>query len=224
MTDAINATGMATLERRNKKIYGRIHKPPKQRGHKNPIYKLSVSMMHRICLQGVLTHTASKTIIRILLILSMHCDLNTGEINTEKRACEWAETIGVSRTSAERAIDWIHAHGFAQLERDYVVTGRLNYTAMARGFLRVHAEQQKEMNAKKKADREAGRPDYKDIELKLYRFYGLNAVGWAKHYLKEASRYLLDGIMREAREKLAPQSEIREQIANSVGKELAVFA
>ena len=204
LIDVMNATGMVTLYIKNKRVHGRIHEPPKKRGHKHPTYKLSISMTHRIALQGLLTNTEAKTIIRMLLILSMHCDLDTGEINTEKRACEWAEMIGVSRTSAERAIDWINEKGFAQLQRDYVVIGRLNYTAMARGFLRVYAEQQKERNAEKKTERmereKAGlpeKPDYKDIELKLYRFYGLNATGWMKAQFKEAATYLLRGIVPE---------------------------
>ena len=204
LIDALNATGMVSLYIKNKKVHGQIHKPPKKRGHKNPIYKLSVSMTHRIALQGLLTHTEAKAVIRILLMLSMHCDLDTGEINTEKRACEWAEMIGLSRTSVERAIDWINEKGFAQLQRDYVVTGRLNYTAMARGFIRVHAEQQKELNAKKKTERlareKAGlpeKPDHVDIELKLYRFFGLDATGWMKAQLKEAAKYLLKGLVPE---------------------------
>lgn len=197
LIDAINATGMATLSLKHKKIHGVIHKPPKKRGKKNPIYPLSVSMTHRICLQGVLTHTKANAVLRMMLILSMHCDLDTGVINTEKRACEWGKIIGASRTTAERAIDWIHTHGFAQLERDYIVVGQLNYTAMARGFLRVFAEQQEELSKQAKADRKAGYPDYKDIELKLYKFYGLNAQGWMKHHIHDAGKYLLKDIMPE---------------------------
>ena len=204
LIDVLNATGMVSLYIKNKKVHGRIHKPPKKRGHKNPIYPLSISMTHRIALQGIFTHTEAKAVIRMLLILSMHCDLDTGEINTEKRACEWAEMIGLSRTSAERAIDWINEKGFAQLQRDYVVTGRLNYTAMARGFLRAYAEQQKELNAKKKTERmereKAGlpeKPDYVDIELKLYRFFGLDARNWMKRHLVEAAKYLLKGLVPE---------------------------
>ena len=206
LIDRINATGMATLYMRNKKVHGRIHEPPKKRTKhlkkEAPIYRLAVSMMHRIVLQGLLTNTAAKAVIRILLMLSMHCDLDTGEINTEKRACEWAEMIGMSRTSVERAIDWINEKGFAQLERDYVVTGFLRYTAMARGFLRVHAEQQKELNTKKKSERasreKAGlplKPDYVDLELKLYKFFGLDAKGWTRTLFKEATKYLLKGLI-----------------------------
>lgn len=196
LIDALNATGLVSLYIKNKKIHGRIFTPPKQRGHKNPIYPLSVGMTHRICLQGLLTHTEAKAVIRTLLMLSMHCDLFTGEINTEKRACELAEMIGMSRTSVERAIDWITEHGFAQLERDYVVTGRLNYTAMAKGFLTVHAEQQKERNAKRKAEREAGEVDHNDIEMKLYKYYGLNAKGWMRSHLIEAGKYLLKDVFK----------------------------
>ncbi len=197
LIDAINATGMATLTRRNKKIYGKIHQPPKQRGHENLMYRLSVSMTHRIALQGILTHTEAKAVIRMILMLSMHCDLASGEINTEKRACEWADMIGISRTSAERAIDWITDKGFGQLERDYIVTGFLNYTAMAKGFLTRYAEEQKELNKQAKADRAEGKRkvDYVDIELKLFRFFGLNAKGWAKSMLLDAGKYLLKGII-----------------------------
>ena len=197
LIDALNATGLVTLTLRNKKIYGKICNPPKKRSTKNPLYKLSKSMIHRICLQGVLTHTESKAVIRILLMLSMHCDLCTGEINTEKRACEWAEMIGLSRTSVERAIDWITEKGFAQLERDYIVTGHLNYTAMGKGFLTVFAEKQKELNKQAKADCKAGYPDYKTIEQKLYKFFGLNARAWMKHQIQEAGQYLLKGIMSD---------------------------
>ena len=212
LIDTLNATGLVTLEIRNKKIYGRIHHPPKKRGKKNPLFPLSVSMTHRIALQGLLTHTESKSIIRMLLILSMHCDLDTGEINTEKRAEEWGDDIGVSRTSAERAIDWITEHGFAQIERDYIVFGHLNYTAMARGFLRVHAEMEEEQNAAKKRDRAMGirqEIDYKEIELKLYKFYGLNAVGWMRSQLQEAGKFLL----REAYEKLQEFKRPKPQFA-----------
>ena len=195
LIDVINATGMATLYWKNKKIHGRIHTPPKKRGIKDPIYPLSKSMMHRICLQGVLMNTSSKSVIRMLLMLSMHCDLNTGEINTETRASEWAEIIGVSRTAAERAIDWITDHGFAQLDRDYIVTGQLNYTAMARGYLRVFAEERKELNKQAKADRKSEYPDYKQIELNLYKYYGLNAKNWMQHQIDAAGKYLLKGIM-----------------------------
>lgn len=211
LIDVINATGMATLYIRNKKVYGKIHKPPKQRGQENPIYRLSVSMTHRIGLQGILTHTESKAVIRLLLVLSMHCDLESGEINTEKRACEWAEMIGVSRTSAERAIDWLTEKGFAQLERDYIVTGFLNYTAMAKGFLTVFAEQLKEKQAQAKARREEGlilKPDYVDIELKLFRFFGLNAKGWSKRILVEAGKYLLKGIIPEHKLGTAPEPQL----------------
>ncbi|MCY3739971.1 MAG: hypothetical protein OXH00_03015 [Candidatus Poribacteria bacterium] len=199
LIDVINATGMATLYIKNKKVYGRIHHPPKKRGSKNPLYNLSISMTHRICLQGLLANTEAKAVIRMLLILSMHCDLDSGEINVEKRACEWAEMIRLSRTSVERAIDWINEKGFAQLDRDYIVTGHLNYTAMARGFLRVYAEQQKELNAQAKAEREEGvvKPDYLDIELKLYKYFGINAKGWSRYLLREATNYLLKGIIPE---------------------------
>ena len=197
LIDAINATGMATLTRRNKKIYGKIHQPPKQRGPENLMYRLSVSMTHRVALQGILSHTEAKAVIRMLLILSMHCDLTSGEINTEKRACEWADMIGLSRTSAERAIDWLTEKGFAQLDRDYIVTGFLRYTAMAKGFLTRYAEEQKALNAQAKADRAEGKkkPDYVDIELKLFKFYGLNAKNWARHVLLDAGKYLLKGII-----------------------------
>ena len=216
LIDTINATGMATLYIKNKKVHGRIHEPPKKRTknlkNEPPIYPLAVSMTHRICLQGLLSRTEAKTVIRILLMLSMHCDLDTGEINTEQRACEWAEMIGVCRTSVERAIDWLTENGFAQLDRDYVVTGRLNYTAMARGFLRKHAEDQKELNAKKKTERLAReksglpeKPDAVDIELKLYKFYGLNARGWMRSHLKEAAKYLLKGIVPDPQYNLIGQ-------------------
>lgn len=213
LLDQINATGMATLYMKNKKVHGRIHEPPKKRT-KNlkkeaPIYPLAVSMMHRIALQGLLTNTEAKAIILTLLIKSMHCDLDTGEINTEKRACEWAEMIGMSRTSVERAIDWINEMGFAQLERDYVVTGFLRYTAMARGFLRVHAEQQKELNAKRKAERaereKAGlppKPDSVHLELQLYKYYGLDAKGWTRVLLKQAAKFLLKGLIPDAEHNL----------------------
>ncbi len=208
LIDRINATGMATLRIKNKKVHGRIHEPPKKRT-KNlkkepPIYPLAVSMTHRVALQGLLTNTEAKTVIRTLLILSMHCDLDTGEINTEQRACEWADMIGVSRTSIERAIDWLNEKGFAQLDRDYVVIGFLRYTAMARGFLRVHAEKQKELNAKTKAEKAARearglppKPNYAEIELKLYKFFGLDAKGWTRTLFKEATKFLLKGFMPE---------------------------
>lgn len=203
LIDRINATGMATLYIKNKKVCGRIHEPPKQRTKhlkkQPPIYPLAVSMTHRIALQGLLAHTEAKTVIRLLLMFSMHCHLDTGEINTEQRACEWADMIGLSRTSVERAVDWINEKGFAQLDRDYIVTGHLNYTAMARGFLRVYAEQEKELNARAKAEREEGivKPDYLDIELKLYKYFGINAKGWTKYMLRDAMNYLLKGIMPE---------------------------
>lgn len=193
LMDALNATGLVSLYIKNKKIHGRIHQPPKKRGHENPIYPLSVGMMHRVPLQGLLSHTAAKSVIRTLLILSMHCDLRTGEINTEKRACEWAEMIGLSRTSVERAIDWLTENGVAQLKRDYIVVGRLNYAAMAKGYLTVHAEKEKEKNKLRKIRGEAGEVDHKDIELKLYKFYGLNAKGWMRSHLMEAGKYLLKG-------------------------------
>jgi len=202
LIDALNATGLLTLEIKYKKVCGRIHQLPKRRGRKQGLYQLRVSMIHRIALQGLLSYTQSKTVIRILLMLSMHCDLNTGEINTAKRTCEWADMIGLSRTSVERAIDWLNETGVAQLRRDYIVEGRLVYTAMARGFLRKYEELRKEAAAQKKADKKDGIPvdeiDYKDIEVKLYRFYGLNAVGWMRSHLIEAGKYLLT----EVREKL----------------------
>lgn len=202
LIDALNAMGMVTLYIKNKKVHGRIHNPPKKRGHKNPLYRLSVSMTHRIALQELFSHTEAKAVIRILLMLSMHCDLNTGEINTEKRALEWAEMIGMSRTSVERAIDYLNEIGITQLKRDYVVTGHLRYTAMARGFLLKYEDLKREQAEQKKADEKAGIPvdkiDYKDIEAKLYRFYGLNATGWMKNQIVEAGKYLL----REVRETL----------------------
>lgn len=216
LIDAINATGMATLRIKNKKVYGCIHEPPKKRDTKDKLYPLSVSMTHRIMLQGILTHTEAKAVIRILLMLSMHCDLSSGEINTEKRACEWAAMIGLSRTAVERAIDWLTEKGFAQLERDYVVTGHLNYTAMAKGFLTVYAERLKEEQAKAKTRRIEGRvpqPDYKDIELKLYRFFGLNARGWSKRMLIEAGKYLLKGIIPEHKLGLAREPQPEPQLA-----------
>lgn len=197
LIDALNATGLVTLWMKNKKIHGRIFTPPKKRGYKDPIYPLSKSMTHRICLQGVMAHTESKAILRMLLMLSMHCHLPTGELNTEKRASEWAKMIGVSRTSAERAIDWLTEKGFAQLERDYIVVGRLNYTAMAKGFLTVFAQEEKEQKAKAKSDREAGYPDYKEIEQNLFKYYGLNASNWMKRHIHEAGKYLLKDVMPE---------------------------
>ena len=216
LIDAINATGEITLYIKNKKIHGRVHNPPKKRGHKNPLYSLSVSMTHRICLQGLLTNTEATTVIRMMLMLSMHCDLSTGEINVEKRAIEWGEMIGRSRTSAERAIDWITEHGYAQLERDYIVSGHLNYTAMAKGYLTVFAEQEKQRNAEAKADRKAGKPDYKDIEIKLYKYYGLNAKNWMESTLREAAQFFL-GETFDRLEQLKRHRQERQTTHPSVG-------
>ena len=197
----LNATGEVELVRRNKKIYGRILNPPKKRGHKAPLFPLAVSMIDRVALQGIF-ETDSKYKIRMMLMLSLHCDLNTGELNTEKRAYQWGDMIRCSRRTAERAIDWLYIKGWGDLKRDYVVTGRLEYTALARAFLTIHAEKRAEENRKKAERLEAGEVDYEAICSFLYRIYGINSTGLAQSQILTAHKYLKASIEAEAMRKL----------------------
>ena len=190
----LNATGMIQLKIKNLKVSGKIVEPPKKRAEdrvsKHP-YKLCISMIHRECLMALLPKTRSKAILLTMLILTMHCDLNSGELNTEFRASEIADMIDMDRTSVERAIDWLHENGFTEVTRDYVIEGRLPYTAMARGFLKMSAVRAKEEKAKAKEARKAGRDDYTWIETKLVKFFGINARGFMKSQLKEAFEYFI---------------------------------
>ena len=77
------------------------------------------------------------------------------------------------------------------MTRDCVIIGKLLYTAMARGFLKLRAEQMKEEKAEAKTNRKPLCHDYEWIETLLAKFYGLNATGWMKSQLRDAYNYFV---------------------------------
>lgn len=213
----LNATGLVSLRMKNLKVCGKVIEPSKKRMKRKDEashpYPLKFSMIHREALKCLIPRTASKTDMRFVLISALHCDLDTGALNTELRACQWADMIGVDRTSVERSVDRLTDWGIFQLKRDYVVSGCLNYTAMGHGFLKLSAEQKKAANAEAKENREKGLYDYKWIETQLCKFYGLNATGWMKRQLREA----FDALVRPFLPKETSQPAASDPAETSVG-------
>ena len=91
----LNATGLVKLKMKHLKLTGKIVEPPKQRARdkSDHQYPLRVSMIHKECLKGLLPNTNSKAVIRTLMLLTFHCDLDTGDLNTELRASTIADMI-----------------------------------------------------------------------------------------------------------------------------------
>ena len=66
----------------------------------------------------------------VALHLPMHCDLATGTV-FEMRTVKIGDDIGYFRTTVDKAIEFLNEIGYCQIERDYVLEGRLPYTAYA---------------------------------------------------------------------------------------------
>ena len=220
LIERLNAAGVVSLKIKHKKLCGRILETPKKRARdkkRHTPHRLPIGMLHRQCVAGLIQRTQSKAVWRVMLWLAFNCDQTTGEINVEIRPTELAEHCGLHRTGVERAIDFIgnDAYGFASIGRDYIITGRMEYVAMGKAFLKRNATLKKEKAAADKKDRRGNGHTYSDIEMWLYKFFGINAKGFMKNVLVDAYKKLVEPYIPKPNTAEKPSAPKRTETART---------
>ena len=215
--ERLNRTGDISLKLEDHKVSGRVKETPGQRLKKKYAsrYPLKVSVLHKEGLKALVSSgTRKNSVLRMLLCLALHCDKTTGEINTHKRARDWGQRIGnCEGVNADRAIDDLRRLGLADVARDYLVYGSLEFVAMGQAFQTLHEMKAKEAAKKRKEEKESGW-DYRSIEKFLMESFGLNVRGWARESIRKSHNALTKLLGEEARQHLA---NVKADIAD-IGK------
>lgn len=136
-----NACGYAALHISNMKVTGKLKRTAKailqaaetDQGLLEDIIddkELLASMLDPHAIQLLIESNATAAQWSVAIHLPMHCDLETGTV-FEMRTSKIGEDIGYFRTTVDKAIAFLNQIGYCQIERDYVISGRLPYTAYA---------------------------------------------------------------------------------------------
>ena len=136
-----NACGYAALHISNLKVTGKLKQTAKpilqaaetDQGLLTDIIddkQLLASMVDPGAIQLLIDKNATASQWAVAMHLPMHCDMKTSEVH-ERRTVHIGEEIGYFRTTIDTAIDFLNSIGYCQIERNYVIFGRLPYTAYA---------------------------------------------------------------------------------------------
>lgn len=206
----LNKTGMVKLEIKYHRVVGRVVETPHRRKRKKKLprpYQLDVGVLHRDYLKVLFSETRKNSVLRMFLIMGLHVDKVSGAINTMFRPVEWGQKIGnYAAINCDRAVDFLIDSGLLDGVRRYVVEGKLQAVAMGEAFLFLSNEKSKEA-AKQEKQRGSLASDYRQIEVDLLNFFGLNASGWTRLQLSRAKERLLFFMKEEGKKSLAELEE-----------------
>ena len=188
----MNASGYAELFIENKKITGKLKhtakeafaletdEPPEQDvlDFVGKADKLTASMIDKNAVQLLIEAKLTPSQMLVALMLPLHCTLATGEVD-EIRTQAIADRIGYHRTTVDRAIDRLNDIGYCQLKRDYVLSGRLNYTAYAYQQSRLKKEAKAAADANPVSTQNYAMKYAKAVEL-LKKGYGIVSEAFLK--------------------------------------------
>lgn len=203
----LNATKMVKLQIKDHQLCGRITETPTKRLRNKKYrskYPLKVSVLSSDCLTLLLPLSRKKTVLRMLLCMTLHVDKQSGELNTIQSTKAWGELIGgIKRINCDRAVDFLIETGILEATRRFVVSGSIPAIAMGNAFLLLSAEKEKEQRRQEKEEKRVVGYDYRTLITALQHFFGLNARGWMQAHLREARRKLLFFIEQDGLNSLA---------------------
>lgn len=182
-----NTCGFANLKIKNLKLTGKLKHFPKLRWKAEDeapaeINQMKVAIIHRDGIRTLMDGDATGSQMRLALAMAFRCDIRTGNIH-EKHPCTWAEIIRRDRTTVTRGLQKLNEIGYLQTKTDYVVEGRLPWTAFARGWFAQQKIAQQKI-AKGGAELKA-KVEFLDAQRWLREGYGLCA-----DFLKSRSNVL----------------------------------
>lgn len=184
-----NKIGLANLHIKDMKLRGKIYHRAKQRFADDPdlielvsVPKMRIAMIHSEGVKLLMANNATGSQMLIAISMAFHCDAKSGTLH-EKHPDTYADMIGRHRTTVVRALAGLNEMGFLQTQTDFLVTGRIPYTALARGWF----EQRRVAQA---------RIDRGDAELKVkidfmqaYRWLR-EGYGFCAEFLNNSSKVL----------------------------------
>lgn len=143
----LNDSGYAELQIKNKKVCGRLNhiavdalKALQAATEKDDVDQMEIeelvndelvaSMIDNNAIKLLIDRDASASAWSLAVYLPLYCDLKTGTV-FEKRPERIAELLGKHRTTIERNLKYLNEIGYCQIQRDYIISGTLPYTAYA---------------------------------------------------------------------------------------------
>lgn len=151
-----NTVGLTRFHIKDMKLRGKIRHLAKVRlNEENDLTelmetnKLRVAMIHAEGVRVLMKNRATGSQMLLAIAMAFHCDIKTGTLH-EKHPDTWAGLIRRDRTTITRsggALEGLNEMGFLQTKTDYLVEGRLPYTAYARGWYEQRAWAQDRINA-----------------------------------------------------------------------------
>ena len=139
----MNISGYAELFIKNKKVAGKLKHTAKEvfstqeRGTDSEQLdfvgaddKIEASMIDKKAIEILINSNISPIAFQVALTLPLNCTMQTGEVDPI-RSSGIADMLECHRTSVDRAIDQLNEIGYCQIQKDYVLSGRLPYTAYA---------------------------------------------------------------------------------------------
>ncbi|MXZ00243.1 hypothetical protein F4Y93_06185 [Candidatus Poribacteria bacterium] len=130
--------GFADFRISNMKLTGRLKHTPKVRWSEEDneiieVNRMKVAMIHRDGVRGLMDNNVPGSQLRLAIATAFHVDNATGTLH-DKHPDTWARLIGHFRTTVTRGLERLNEIGFLQTETDYLVSGRLPWTAYACGW------------------------------------------------------------------------------------------
>lgn len=134
--------GFADFRIQNMKLTGKLKQYPKVRWSEEDdavveVNRMKVAMIHRDGVRLLVDNNATGSQLRLAIAMAFHCDARTGTLH-EKHPESWADRIGRFRTTVTRGLAKLNEIGFIQTETDYLVEGKLPWTAFACGWFNQH--------------------------------------------------------------------------------------
>lgn len=157
MLRKINASGIASLKLKHLKVVGRLKYMAKQRLAEEEAlvgdpHNLKTAMIHREGIELLIANKVPGSDWKLAIAMALNCHLRTGELH-EKRPDRWKDFIGVKHeTTVRRSLKRLNAIGFLETRTEYLVFGRIPFTAMARAYFEIN-ERQRLMERQGMADK-----------------------------------------------------------------------
>lgn len=133
--NTVNKIGLMKLHISNMKLTGKVLLRSKERlAEPEEIFNdMRIAMIHRDGVRLLIENDAPGSAWHFAIASAFNCHIATGELH-EKHPTAWGDLIGKFRTTVTRTLDFLNKIGFLQTETDYTVSGRLPWTAYARGY------------------------------------------------------------------------------------------
>lgn len=134
--------GFADFSISNMKLTGKLKHYPKVRWSEADdavveVNKMRVAMIHREGVYLLMNNDVAGSQIRLSIATAFYCDAKTGTLH-EKHPETWARLIGRFRTTVTRGLKRLNEIGFLQTRTDYLVEGKLPWTAYACAWFQQH--------------------------------------------------------------------------------------